>query len=97
MSTSVKISESCKRILERLQARLVLTYGKKVSQQELLDEILRAFAEREEELIQRIAGVKLPLSPDETERLLKTPVDWGIETREEELNKYLYSSRGSCE
>ena len=94
MTTSVKISESGKRTLEKLQAKLVLACGKKVSQQELLDMIVEASAEREKELIQRITGVKLPLSPSEIERLLEVPTDWGVETKEEELNKYLYGSHG---
>lgn len=68
--------------------------GKKVSQQALLDVIITASAEREEELFQRIVGVKLPLSRDEIERLMGIPTDWGVETREEEIDRYLYGLRG---
>jgi len=89
---SVKISSRSKRVLEALQARLLLASGKRISQQELLDMIVELSAEREEELIKRIAGVKLPLSPGEIERLMEAPTDWGVETREEEVDKYLYGT-----
>ncbi|MGQ9719219.1 MAG: hypothetical protein ACUVWK_05215 [Nitrososphaerales archaeon] len=93
MSTSVKISEEGKRILDKLQAKLVLATGKKVSQQELLDMIMKFPAEKEEELIKLLAGVKLPLSPKDIEVLMNMPIDWGVETKEEEVDEYLYGKR----
>lgn len=94
MSTSVKMSEEGKRALDALQARLVLATGKKVSQQELLDTLVKLSAEREEELVRFMAGVKLPLPPEEVEKLMKLPTDWGIETKEEEIDEHLYGRRG---
>ena len=63
MSSSVKISEDGKRLLETLQAKLVITTGRKYSQQELLDTIVRLSTEREDELIGLLTGVELPLPP----------------------------------
>ena len=90
----MKISGECKRLLETLQARLIITTGRKVSQQELLDTIVRLSAEREDELFRLIAGVRLPLPPEEVEKLMKLPTDWGFETREEEIDIYLYGRKG---
>ncbi len=94
MSTSVKISRESKRLLDTLQAKLVIAMGKKVSQQELLDTLVRLSAEREDELFGLIAGVRLPLPPEESEKLMEMPTDWGVETREEEIDMHLYGRKG---
>ena len=90
MSTSVKISDECKHILEMLQARLVIAMGRKVSQQELLDALVKFSMEREDELIGHIVGAELPLPSEEIDKLMKLPTDWGVETREEEIDLHLY-------
>jgi hypothetical protein len=83
-----------KRLLDTLQARLLLATGKKVSQRELLDALVRLSAEREDELVNFIAGVKLPLPPEEVKKLFTLPTDWGVETKEEEIDTYLYGQEG---
>jgi len=93
MSTSVKISGEGKSLLDRLQARLVIATGRKVSQQELLEILVRLSSEREDELISYMAGVKLPLPPGEFEKLMKLRTNWGVETREEEIDIYLYGRK----
>ncbi len=94
MSTSVKISVESKRLLDTLQARLIIATGKKVSQQELLDTLVRLSTEREDELFSLITGVRLPLPPEEYEKLMETPTDWGVETTEEEIDTHLYGRKG---
>jgi len=94
MGTSVKMSEEGKRILDTLQARLLLATGKKISQQELLEAVVRLSAEREDELVRFITGVKLPLPPEEVEKLFALPTDWGVETDEKEIDTYLYGRVG---
>ena len=86
----MKMGEDAKRLLDALQAKLVLSEGRKMSQQELLDSIVRFSSEREEELIRLLAGVKLPIPLQEVERLIKIPRDWGVGTREEEIDQILY-------
>lgn len=93
MSTSVKMDERAKRILDALQAQIVLSTGSKLSQQEILEEAIKFSSEREEEFIRRIAGVKIPLSQADIDCLMKTPVDFGIRTREEEIDETLYGRR----
>lgn len=93
MSTSVKISGEGKSLLDKLQARLVIVTGRKVSQQELLEKLVRLSAERVDELISYMAGIKLPLPPEEVEKLMKLRTDWGVETGEEEIDVYLYGNK----
>lgn len=94
MSTSVKMSEEGKRLLDKLQARFVIATGEKISQQELLDTLVKFSSEREDELFGLITGVQLPLPPGEIEKLMEMPTDWGIETREEEIDTRLYGGKG---
>jgi hypothetical protein len=95
MSTSVKISGESKRLLDILQARLVIVTGKKISQQELLDRLMKFSTEREDEFFGLITGVRLPLPPEEIEELMDMPTDWGVETREEEIDIHLYSRKSA--
>ncbi len=48
MTTSVKVNEETKRLVDCLQARIVLATGRKPSQQEILYQILRLASEEEE-------------------------------------------------
>jgi hypothetical protein len=91
MTTSVKMSEEGKNVLDTLQAKILLATGKKLSQQELLDLLVTLSAQQEDELVKLVAGVKLPLHPDELEKLIKLPTDWGIKTKEKEIDLILYS------
>ncbi len=93
MSTSVKISGEGKRLLDKLQARLVIVTGKKISQQELLDTLMRFSTEWEDELFGLITGVRLPLPPEEIDVIMEMPADWGVETREEEIDIHLYGRK----
>lgn len=93
MSTSVKISGESKRLLDILQAKLVITTGKKISQQELLDKLMKFSTEREDELFRLITGIRLPLPPKKIEELMEMPTDWGVETREEEIDIHLYGGK----
>jgi hypothetical protein len=95
MSTSVKISGESKRLIDTLQARIVIATGKKISQQELLDALVRLSTEREDEILGLIAGARLPLPPEEAEKLMSLPTDWGVETREEEIDAHLYGPKNA--
>ncbi len=41
--------------------------------------------------MRQLTGVHLPLSPQEIDGLMKIPTDWGVETREEEIDNILYA------
>jgi hypothetical protein len=94
MSTSIKISEKAKRVLDTLQARITLATGLKYSQQELLDIIIESSQEEEDEIIRRLAKFR-KLSDKEIDSLLKSSVDWQVKTREEEIDLYLYGGKKS--
>ena len=89
MTTSVKMSEEGKSALDILQAKILLATGKKLSQQELLDLLVKLSAQREEELLKLITKIELPLCPEELKKLMKLPTDWGVKTKEEEIDEIL--------
>jgi hypothetical protein len=91
MTTSVKMSEEGKSALDTLQAKILLATGKKLSQQELLDILVKTSAQREEELIKFITKIELPLRPEQLKNLMKLPTDWGVKTKEEEIDEILYT------
>lgn len=45
-------------------------------------------------MVKFIAGVKLPLPSEEVEKLMKLPTDWEVETKEKEIDEYLYGRKG---
>ncbi len=89
MSTSIKISEKAKRVLDMIQAKITLATGRKYSQQELLDMIIESSDEDKEEMIRRLTKFQ-HLSKKEIDSLNKLSVDWKIRTKEEEIDLYLY-------
>ncbi len=92
MSISIKISEKAKRVLDTIQARITLATGRKYSQQELLDMIIESSDDNKEEIIRRLTKVK-PLSKKQIDALKKLSVDWGIHTKEEDIDLYLYGGK----
>ncbi len=90
VATTVKISTRAKERLNRLQAKLQLRYGRRFSLQEILEKAVELGEAREEELLMALLGSHLPLSKRAAQRLLRLPVDWGVETREEEIDETLY-------
>jgi hypothetical protein len=93
MSTSVKISREYKEKLDRLQARLYLTTGKKLSLQEVLEILVSLGSDHEEILVEMSQGEKPSITSDDVEAILNTPVDWGQETCEETIDKVLYGEQ----
>ncbi|MGH9923337.1 MAG: hypothetical protein ACRD38_11355, partial [Nitrososphaerales archaeon] len=77
--------------LDTIQARITLATGKKYSQQELLDMIIES-SDDKDEIIRRLTKVK-PLSKKEIDALKKLSVDWGIHTKEEDIDLYLYGGK----
>lgn len=69
MSTSIKIGEKAKRLLDTIQARITLATGRKYSQQELLDMIIESSDDYKEDIIRRLTSVKA-LSTEEIDHIL---------------------------
>jgi len=90
MDSSVKITEDTKNILDALQARITLRAKTRVSQQRLLEEAIKLSEENEDQLIRRLTGAKTPTTPEEIEKYLSKPRDWGVDTNEDDIDHHLY-------
>ena len=86
--TTIKVDRDQKRRLDRLQARLQLSAGRRVTQSELLG-LLVSHAEAEPESLLR--GHWRPLTPEEIEGVLRLPVDLGVEIGD--VDRALYGKR----
>ena len=89
MATSVRITKEANQTLDEIQARLLLLTRKRVSKQELLDLVLDVGPEVER-LAARVLGLRYPLSPRAKRSILRRSLDWGVKTREEDINRVLY-------
>lgn len=90
MSTSVKVTDTTKSRLEELQAEIRLETGQNVTQQELLERIVTDSYESKDELIESFRDEFEPLSEAEIEQWLSGSSDWGVETKEEDIDEVLY-------
>lgn len=90
MSTSVKISRDYKNRLDKLQASLLLSTGKKVSQQELLEMLVQLGIELEDKLQEKVSDEPKTIDPKTITEIMEMPTDWGFETSEETLDKIIY-------
>lgn len=89
MTTTVRIPRKASRKLDRIAARILLQTGRKVSKQDLLDLILEVGLD-EEALLARVVEINLPLPDDVWQRVLGKSTDWGVPTREEDIDRILY-------
>ncbi|AEM39000.1 hypothetical protein Pyrfu_1134 [Pyrolobus fumarii 1A] len=88
---SVKIDAAAKRVLEELQARLLLETGVKFNLQDILAAAVRLAARRRGELIAELMGGWRPLRGEEAEELLREYSFEGPEDASEEVDRVLYS------
>ncbi len=85
-TTTIKVSNETKQLLDMLQARMTLTLGKKKTLTELIDAITRIALRHENELLD---SEKLP--PLEKDPAMKPPVDWGVKTDASKVDEYIYT------
>ncbi len=85
-TTTIKVSNETKQLLDMLQARMTLTLGKKKTLTELIDAITRIAIRHENELLE---SEKLP--PLEKDPAMKPPVDWGVKTDASKVDEYIYT------
>ncbi len=91
MATTVKITEETNRKLDRLQARILLRTGRKLSKQEILEHLIREGLTDEGLLVRRSSKVRYPVPDRAWKKLLRAVVsDWGVVTREKDLDRILY-------
>lgn len=90
MSENIKVREKDKRVFDMLQAEFTLKSGKKITQQELFSKIIDFTKSKKENFFGRL--LKLPLSEKEAEKFRSLQSDWGIVTREKDIDKILYGA-----
>ncbi|MGQ0797643.1 MAG: hypothetical protein ACT4OI_07265 [Methanobacteriota archaeon] len=88
-TTTVRISGGTSRKLDELQARVQERSGRRRTKQSILEDLVeRALMETEPLIL--LPAPKKPLSPKAMKALLEYPFDWGVETREEDIDAVLY-------
>lgn len=91
MATSIKVSEDSKERLDQIQAKITLAKGKKVSLNGIIDALIHVSLDHEEELLEAAIG-EPPRKDSDLDSLLELGMDWGVETRHDEIDESLYGS-----
>ena len=83
MYASIKVKDNTKRKLDALQSKFNLITGKKISLQNLLDDISDFVLMHEKEFMKKVP-------PLETDPAWSKPIDWGEKTDASKVDEYLY-------
>lgn len=94
MPTTVRIQDEDKAILDALQARYLLATGKRISLDELLHRLVELAQEHADAII--LEDDAPVLSAREVRAFLAGSTDWGIETSEEDIDKFLYGGEDAA-
>ncbi len=86
MTTTIKVSDETKQLLDMLQAKMTLAFRKKMTFTELIDAVTRLALKHEKELLE---AEKLPLL--EKDPAMKPPIDWGVRTDASKVDENIYS------
>jgi len=88
--TTIKVRGLDKRRFDRLQHEYIAVSGEKITQQELFSKILDYIEESKDKFF----NVKISkLSDDEIKKFRSLQEDWGVETKEEEIDSIVYDIR----
>lgn len=88
-ATTVKVSKVTSRKLDALQARIRLRSGKRVTKQSIIEDLVERASEEDEAAI-LLEAPKHPIPEKIRKLILQAPFDWGVETREEDVDRILY-------
>jgi hypothetical protein len=86
MTTTIKVSDETKQLLDMLQAKMTLKFRKKKTLTELVDTITRIALKHEKDLLE---SEKLP--PLDKDPAMKPPIDWGVSTDASKVDEYIYT------
>jgi len=89
VTTSIKINDYLKREIEELRARILLTQGKKLTQQEILEKLIK-FSLKFVENIFGSLDEGNSFEDDYAWKMLEKPMKWGIKDASIKIDKYLY-------
>ncbi|ACM56676.1 hypothetical protein [Halorubrum lacusprofundi] len=90
MSTAVKMDEDAKSKLEELQAEIKLKTGKKVTQQEILTQLIESAVESRAEFVDSFRDGSTSLSETEVQAFNEGMIASGVETDEDDIDDILY-------
>ena len=96
MASSIKILKETKLEIDKLQAEVLIKYGKKLTQQEILDILVKFGKEHFDEYFSKQMEIEHPEKRKKRYKsILKKSKNWGIETDENMIDKVLYGERES--
>lgn len=91
MATAIRVSDETKALLDRLQARVTLETGAKPTLGDLVEQLATLGFEERERLERGLGLAWGPMTEDEVEAWQRDFVqDWGVETREDDIDRALY-------
>jgi len=90
MPTTVKIDPEFKKEIDKLQAKVTMKTGEKITQQELLVRILQFVIRNEEEFFRNFIFDWKPLPDSEWEKMKESITDFGKITKETTIDTELY-------
>ena len=90
MTTTVKINLEFKKEIDKLQAKVTLKTGEKITQQELLVRLIKFVLENEEEFLQNFSFAWNPISDSEWNEIKSHISDFGKKTTESTIDSELY-------
>ena len=91
MATSVKIRESTKSELERLQAVILLETNKKYSQQDLLDILIKFGHDNLDDLMEKT--IIKSINEDDIIDIQSLSRSWGVDTNPDMIDEIIYGER----
>ncbi|HEY4704906.1 MAG TPA: hypothetical protein VII27_04130 [Thermoplasmata archaeon] len=90
-TTTVKVSTETNRLLDTLQAREQLRSRRRMTKDALIARLARHALEEDAEGLILFRAPDKPVPDKAWRRILKeVPFDWGIETREKDIDRILY-------
>ncbi|MHA1231858.1 MAG: hypothetical protein ACTSPQ_14550 [Candidatus Helarchaeota archaeon] len=89
MTASIKISDDLKRLIEELQAKILIYQKRKLKQQEIIEKMLN-FAAGYIDSIFGIIEDKKSIEDDYAYKVLYKPKKWGISDSSINIDRYLY-------
>jgi len=94
-TTSVKLNAEDKRKLEKLQALVTLKTSKKVTQQELLSELISGAIKEGDRFVEKAFEGTVPMSDESFRKLLSLTDDWKVKTKWEDIDRSVYGDARS--
>ena len=96
MASSIKILKETKLEIDKLQAEILIKYGKKFTQQEILDILVKFGKEHFDEYFSKHMEIEDPERRKMKYKLiLKKSKNWGIKTDENMIDEVLYGEKES--